>query len=33
MTLYDNEIFQEIYINYVDNIVICSTYSKFLERS
>lgn len=31
--LYDNEIFQEIYINYVDNIVICSTYSKFLERS
>lgn len=24
---------QEIYINYVDNIVICSTYSKFLERS
>ena len=27
------EIFQEIYINYVDNIVICSTYSKFLERS
>lgn len=31
--LYDNENFQEIYINYVDNIVICSTYSKFLVRS
>ena len=31
--LYDNEIFQEIYINYIDNIVICRTYSKFLERS
>lgn len=31
--LYDNEFFQEIYINYIDNIVICRTYSKFLERS
>lgn len=40
MTLYDlfnHDILDEskayAYINYVDNIVICSTYSKFLERS
>ena len=30
--LYDNEIFQEIYINYIDNIVICRTYSKFFRK-